>query len=254
MASALLRIAIPPPVLRLDTTLQSGATLLASGGWWGTDRCDQRVAIVLRPGRGAERVLARVDPGAAGGFSQTLTLPANLPAGSSLVGRQSRGREIADARGRPGKGRCIRSQRATKIDRTKAVLKVPVATEPPPVPPVPVPPTPTPTPTPEPTPTPTPTPTPPAPPTLEAVLDGSDGLTITGAGWAPGECAGTANPITLTLAHAGKPAAALGVATPDAKGAFLQAFKPVIASTGDEVTASQTACDGSSLSQKATVP
>jgi hypothetical protein len=242
-ASAPLHIEIPPRALQLDAAVSPHATLHVSGGWWGTDRCDRKVALVLRAPQRADQVLARVKPRSSGGFTKTVTLPADVAAGSSVVAVQSSGREIADPRGRASRARCVWTKRARKTAHRTAVVKLPAPSA-----------APTPAPEPTPEPTPAPSPEPPPPPTLTASIDGPDALTVKGTGWAPGDCAGSANVVTITLAHAGKPAETLGTVAPDPQGAFVDPFKSVAASSGDVVSATQSACDGTPLSQTATVP
>ena len=50
-------------------------------------------------------------------------------------------------------------------------------------------------------------------------------MRLDGAHWERGDCGGKANPVTITLSHAGKPAETIGTATPDAAGAFTSEFK-----------------------------
>ena len=78
-------------------------------------------------------------------------------------------------------------------------------------------------------------------------------MRLDGAHWERGDCAGKANPVTITLSHAGKPAETIGTATPDAAGAFTSEFKAVPVAAGDEARASQQRCDGSGLSATANV-
>jgi hypothetical protein len=251
-ASAPLRIEIPPRALLLNAAVRPDATLLVSGGWWRTDRCDRSVALELRTPNRADRVLAHVKPGQSGGFTKTVTLPADVAAGSSIVAVQSSGREIADSRGRASRARCVWTTSARKTAHRTAVVKVPAPDGPAGPPPPAAPPTPTPTPAPPPEPTPGPAPS--ASPTLTASIDSPGELTVKGNGWAPGDCSGSANLVTISLAHAGKPAETLGTVAPDSHGAFVDLFKSVAASSGDVVSAAQSACDGTPLSQTATVP
>ncbi len=74
-ASAPLRIRVPAPALTTDRGLAAGAMVIVRGGWWATDRCDSRIEIVLHNPTGADRVLATLTPGVAGGFTRAITFP-----------------------------------------------------------------------------------------------------------------------------------------------------------------------------------
>lgn len=239
--TATLDVVVPRPTVTFDTAIVAGASVTVSGAWWRTDRCDSRVDVVLDRG-GVERALKHAVPGPLGSFQATVKVPSG-PGPKRIVAVQRRSLEVPDRLGRPQRSRCVRRARTIKTQRVSA-KKAPAG-----------PPTPTPiaTPTPTPPPTPTATPAPTPDPTLEARQTGLDSLQLTGSHWERGDCNGNANPVTITLAHAGKPAETIGTTTPDDAGAFNTEFKPLTVSSGDEAKASQTRCDGSGLSATATV-
>ena len=234
-----LNINLPTPTVVFDATPAAGASVTVTGTWWRTDRCDSRVDVVLDR-RGVKRVLKRVRPGRRGAFQATVKVPRGKGA-NRILAVQRRALEVADPLGRPKRSRCVRRARVIKTKRVTA-HKAPPAPPPPPLigPPAPAP-------------TPAPTPAPAPDPTLEARRSGSDGLQLTGAHWERGDCGGKANPVTITLAHAGKPAETIGTATPDAAGSFTAEFNSLTVSAGDQAGASQARCDGTSLSATATV-
>ena len=232
--TATLNIGLPPPTVTFQTEVVAGASVTISGDWWRTDRCDSRVDLVLLRGR-AERALKRVKPGPLGAFEATVKVPSGKGQ-ARIVAVHRRSLEVADPFGRPGKSRCVRPARTLKSKRV-------IARKAPPAPPPPGPIGP-----------PAPTPAPAPAPTLEARQTGADSLRLTGAHWERGTCdGGKANPVTITLAHAGKPAETIGTAAPADAGTFTTELQPVTVSTGDQATATQTRCDGSGLSATATV-
>jgi hypothetical protein len=232
--TATLNIGLPPPTVTFQTQVVAGASVTISGDWWRTDRCDSRVDLVLHRGK-TERVLKRVKPGAKGAFEATVKVPSGKGQ-ARIVAVQRRSLEVADPFGRAGKSRCVRPARKLGSKRV-------TARKAPPAPPIPGPIGP-----------PVPTPAPAPAPALEARQTGPDSLRLTGSHWVRGSCeGGKANPVTITLAHAGKPAEIIGTVTPDDAGAFTTELQPVAVSTGDEATATQTRCDGSGLSATATV-
>ena len=234
-----LTITVPRPTLTFDRAPAPGARVTVGGDWWRTDRCDSRVDVVLVR-HGVKRVLRHVKPGSLGSFEATVKIPGGKGP-DRIVAVQRRWLEVPDRLGRAKRSRCVRRARTRKTERVSA-RKAPA------VPPVPAPIGP-----PAPAPTPPPTPAPAPDPTLTARQTGPDSLRLTGSHWERGDCDGKANPVTITLAHAGKPAETIGTATPDAAGAFATEFSAVTVSPGDEARASQTRCDGSALSATATV-
>lgn len=237
--TATLDVVVPRPTVTFDTAIVAGANVIVSGAWWRTDRCDSRVDVVLDRG-GVERSLKHVAPGPLGTFRATVKVPSG-PGPKRIVAVQRRSLEVPDPLGRPKRSRCVRRARTIKTQRVSA-KKAPAG-----------PPTLTPVATPAPPPAPAPTPAPTPDPTLEARQTGPDSLRLSGSHWERGDCNGKANPVTITLAHAGKPAETIGTTTPDDAGAFNTELKPLAVSSGDEAKASQTRCDGSGLSATATV-
>jgi hypothetical protein len=100
---------VPAPTLAWTVAapakLTRGLRVRIRGLAWGTDHCDGLVEILLRTSAG-DRVVRRLRPGLYGAFDVEAVLPA---AGSRLLTRQARRREIAGVRGLASHSKCARA-------------------------------------------------------------------------------------------------------------------------------------------------